>query len=168
MPEVLEQAKSVAYASVGVNLLVTDAIAGREVPTPDFIEAHATLARKHATKALKEFRAFTEPRAAKISEQLPSRVAEMIANSSNKAWNFIGIEAPEAAATATTTTKQPTAEATTPADTETAAKTSTPADTETTAKTSTPADTETTAKASKPADTETAESVKTDDGAADA
>ncbi|MCQ3807286.1 MAG: hypothetical protein OXB92_08660 [Acidimicrobiaceae bacterium] len=156
MPEVLEQVKSAAYASVGVNLLVTDAIAGREVPTPDFIEAHATLARKHATKALKEFRAFTEPRAAKLGEQLPSRVAEMISNSSNKAWNFIGIETPEAAATATTTTKQPTAKATKPASAKT------------TANTSTPADTETAAEATKPADTETAESVKTDDGATDA
>ena len=115
MSEVLEQVKSAAYASVGVNLLVTDAIVGREVSTPDFIEAHATLARKHATRALKEFRAFTEPRAAKLSEQLPSRVAEVISDNRNKAWDFIGIEAPEAGATATTTTKRTTSKVKKPA-----------------------------------------------------
>ena len=155
MSEVLEQVKSAAYASVGVNLLVTDAIAGREVSTPDFIEEHATLARKHATKALKEFRAFTEPRAAKLSEQLPSRVAEVISDNRNKAWDFIGIEAPEAGATATTTTKRTTSKVKKPASaTKTAA-----------AKTAT---VKTAAKASKPAGTKTAESVKTDGGTAKA
>ncbi len=155
MSEVLEQVKTAAYASVGVNLLVTDAIAGREVPTPDFIEEHATLARKHATKALKEFRAFTEPRAAKLSEQLPSRVAELISDNRNKAWDFIGIEAPEADATATTTSKRPTAKVKMPASgtKTTAAKT---------------AAAKTAAKASKPAGTKTAESVKTDGGTAKA
>ena len=124
MPEVLEQFKSAAYASVGVNLLLTDAIVGREVPTPDFIEEHATLARKHATKALTEFRAFTEPRAAKLSEQLPTRVAEVFTDNRNKAWDFIGIEAPAEAATATKTTKRPTAKVSKPAaDTNTAGKT---------------------------------------------
>ena len=54
MSEVLEQVKSAAYTSVGVNLLVTDAIVGRELPAPEFIEEHAALARKHATKALKD------------------------------------------------------------------------------------------------------------------
>ncbi len=123
MPEVLEQVKSAAYASVGVNLLVTDAIVGREVATPDFIEEHATLARKHATKALKEFRAFTEPRAAKLSEQLPTRVAEVFTDNRNKAWDFIGIEAPAEAATATKTTKRPTAKVSKPAaGTKTASK----------------------------------------------
>ncbi len=150
MSEVLEQIKTAAYASVGVNLLVTDAIVGREVSTPDFIEEHATLARKHATKALKEFRAFTEPRAAKLGEQLPSRVAEVITDNRNKAWDFIGIEAPEASATATTSAKRPAAKAKKPAsDTRTAA-------------------TKTAAKASKPAGTKTAESVKTDGGTAKA
>jgi len=149
MSEVLEQVKSAAYASVGVNLLVTDAIAGREVSTPDFIEEHATLARKHATKALKEFRAFTEPRAAKLSEQFPSRVAELISDNRNKVWDFIGIEAPEAGATATATTKRPTTQVKKPASgtkTASAAKTA--------------------AKASRPAGAKTAESDKTDGGTA--
>ncbi len=155
MSEVLEQVKSAAYASVGVNLLVTDAIVGREVSTPDFIEEHATLARKHATRALKEFRAFTEPRAAKLSEQLPSRVAEVISDNRNKAWDFIGIEAPELGVAATTSAKRPTAKVKKPASgtKTTAAKT---------------AAAKTAAKASKPAGTKTAESVKTDGGTAKA
>ena len=127
MSEVLEQVKSAAYASVGVNLLVTDAIVGRELPAPEFIEEHATLARKHATKALKDFRAFSEPRAVKLTEQLPSRVAEAITDNRNKAWDFIGIEAP-AVATKSTTTKRPTAKVKKPATgTKTAAKASQPA-----------------------------------------
>ena len=128
MSEVLEQVKSAAYTSVGVNLLVTDAIVGRELPAPDFIEEHATLARKHATKALKDFRAFSEPHAIRLTEQLPSSVAEAITDNRNKAWDFIGIEAPELGATATTTTKRPTAKVKKPAtSTKTAAKASKPA-----------------------------------------
>ena len=127
MSEVLEQVKSAAYASVGVNLLVTDAIVGRELPAPEFIEEHATLARKHATKALKDFRAFAEPRAIRLTEQLPSRVAEAITDNRNKAWDFIGIEAP-AVATKSTTTERPTAKVKKPATgTKTAAKASKPA-----------------------------------------
>ncbi len=127
MSEVLERVKSAAYTSVGVNLLVTDAIVGRELPAPEFIEEHATLARKHATKALKDFRAFAEPRAIKLTEQLPSSVAEAITDNRNKAWDFIGIEAP-AVATKSTTTKRPTAKVKKPAtSTKTAAKASKPA-----------------------------------------
>ncbi|MDE0066383.1 MAG: hypothetical protein OXN44_05860 [Acidimicrobiaceae bacterium] len=109
MSEVLEQVKSAAYASVGVNLLVTDAIVGREVPAPDFIEEHATLARKHATKALTDFRALTEPHAIRLTGQLPSSVAEKLTDNRNKAWEFIGIEAPSAAAKTTKANKRQTA-----------------------------------------------------------
>ncbi|MCY3851448.1 MAG: hypothetical protein OXF75_11725 [Acidimicrobiaceae bacterium] len=112
MSEVLEQVKTAAYASVGVNLLVTDAIAGREVPAPDFIEEHATLARKHATNALTDFRAFTEPHAVRLTEQLPSPVAEALTDNRNKAWGFIGIEAPSVTAKKT---KRPTAKVKKPA-----------------------------------------------------
>ncbi len=143
MSEVLEQVKSAAYASVGVNLLVTDAIIGREVPAPDFIEEHAKLARKHATKALKDFRAFTEPHAVRLGEQLPSRVAEVVIDNRHKAWDFIGIEAPEAADEATTTTKRPTAKVKKPAATKTAPKASKPAATKTAPKASKPAATKT-------------------------
>ena len=88
MSEVLEQVKSAAYTSVGVNLLVTDAIVGRELPAPEFIEEHATLARKHATKALKDFRAFSEPRAVKLTEQLPSSVAAAITDNQQQSVGF--------------------------------------------------------------------------------
>lgn len=112
MSEVLNQVKSAAYASVGVNLLVTDAIVGRRLPAPDFIEEHATLAREHATKALKDLRAFTEPHAIRLTEQLPSSVAGAFADNRNKAWDFIGIEAPAVAAEAT---ERPTAKVEKPA-----------------------------------------------------
>ena len=155
MSEVLEQVKSAAYASVGVNLLVTDAIVGREVPAPDFIEEHTALARKHATKALTDFRAFSEPHAIRLTEQLPTAFAEAITDNRNKAWEFIGIEAPEVTAKAATTTKSTTAKVKKPATgTKTAAKASRPA-----------------AKASKPAaatKTAAAESTKTDGGEAKA
>ena len=136
MSEVLEQVKAAAYASVGVNLLVTDAIVGRELPAPDFIEEHATLARKHATKALTDFRAFAEPRTLKLTEQLPSQIAEAITENRNKAWEFIGIEAPEAAKKTTTTAKRPTAKVKKPtASTKTAATASKPAAAKATSKT---------------------------------
>ena len=135
MSEVLEQVKAAAYTSVGINLLVTDAIVGRELPAPDFIEEHTTLARKHATKALTEFRAFSEPHAVRLTEQLPSQFAEAITDNRNKAWEFIGIETPEVAGKTTTTTKRPTAKVSKPAaGTKTAAKASKPAAAKTTSK----------------------------------
>ena len=121
MSEVLEQVKAAAYTSVGINLLVTDAIVGRELPAPDFIEEHTTLARKHATKALTEFRAFSEPHAVRLTEQLPSQFAEAITDNRNKAWEFIGIETPEVAGKTTTTTKRPTAKVSKPAAAKTTA-----------------------------------------------
>jgi hypothetical protein len=95
MSTVLEQVKSAAYTSVGVNLLVTDAIVGHEVSTPDFIQEHTTLARKHATDALTDFRAYTEPRATKIAEQLPEQLGDAMTTSRTRAWDFIGIDAPK-------------------------------------------------------------------------
>ncbi len=99
MTAVLDQVKNVAYTSVGVNLLVTDAIVGREVPTPEFVEEHSTLARKQATEALTEFRARTEPRAEKFESRLPEQVATALATNRTKAWDFIGINAPKATKT---------------------------------------------------------------------
>jgi len=96
MTAVLDQVKNVAYASVGVNLLVTDAIVGREVTTPAIAEEHTTLARKQATEALTEFRARTEPRAVKFEARFPEQVASVMATRRTKAWDFIGIDAPKA------------------------------------------------------------------------
>jgi hypothetical protein len=97
MTAVLDQVKDAAYTAVGVNLLITDAIVGREVPTPEFVEEHTTLARKHATEALTEFRARTEPRAAEFEGRFPEQVAGRLATNRVKAWDFIGIDAPKAA-----------------------------------------------------------------------
>ena len=104
MTAVLDQVKDAAYTAVGVNLLITDAIVGREVPTPEFVGEHTTLARKQATEALTEFRARTEPRATEFEGRLPATVADRLATNRAKAWNFIGIDGPKAAAPAAKTT----------------------------------------------------------------
>ena len=97
MPAVIEQAKKAAYTSVGINLLVTDAIVGREVPAPKQFAEHATTARTEATEALTEFRGRTEPLAAKVAERLPEQVADAMQTGRNAAWSFIGIDAPKPA-----------------------------------------------------------------------
>ena len=94
MPAVLDQVKDVAYTSVGVNLLVTDALVGREVPAPEFLEEHATEARKQATEALTDFRARTEEPAARFAGQFPEQVAEFMTTNRTRAWDWIGIDAP--------------------------------------------------------------------------
>lgn len=114
MTAVLDQVKDVAYAAVGVNLLVTDAIVGRELPTPEFAEEHTALARKQATEALTDFRARTEPRAVEFEGRFPEQVAEVMATNRTKAWEFIGIDAPKAkkAAAAKATKATPKAKST--------------------------------------------------------
>ena len=102
---VLEQVKNAAYTTAGVNLLVTDAIVGREVRTPEAIEEHAATARKHATEALTDFRAYAEPRTDKLVEQLPDHVAEFVNERRTRAWDFIGIDAPKTKAATKTAAK---------------------------------------------------------------
>jgi hypothetical protein len=97
MTAVLDQVKDAAYAAVGVNLLVTDAIVGRELPTPEFAEEHTAIARKQATETLTDFRARFEPRAVEFEGRFPEQVAERLATNRTKAWDFIGIDAPKAA-----------------------------------------------------------------------
>ncbi len=99
MTAVLDQVKDVAYAAVGVNLLVTDAIVGRELPTPEFVVEHSAIARKQATEALTDFRARTEPQAMKFEGRFPEQVADVMATNRSKAWSFIGINAPKAKST---------------------------------------------------------------------
>ncbi len=99
MPAVLDQVKDVAYTSVGVNLLVSDAIVGREVPTPKFVGEHADIARNKATEALTDFRGRTEPRAMELVGNLPDPIADVITTGRTKAWDFIGIDAPKPAKT---------------------------------------------------------------------
>lgn len=105
MTAVIEQVKDAAYAAVGVNLLVTDAIVGRELPTPEFVGEHTSIARKQATEALTDFRARTEPRAVEFEGRFPEQVADVMATNRTKAWDFIGINAPKAAKTAAKATK---------------------------------------------------------------
>ena len=96
MTAVLDQVKNAAYAGVGVNLIVTDAIVGREVPAPKAVAEHATLARTKGTEALTDLRGRTEPLAAKVAERLPEQVADAMQTGRRAAWDFIGIDAPKA------------------------------------------------------------------------
>ena len=98
MSTVIEQVKNAAYAGVGVNLLVTDAIVGREISAPKAVAEHASIARTQATEALTDLRGRTEPLAAKVTERLPEPVGDAIQTGRKAAWDFIGIEAPAAPA----------------------------------------------------------------------
>ena len=101
MSTVIEQVKNAAYASVGVNLLVTDAVVGREVSAPEFAAEHASIARTQATEALTDLRGRTEPLAATLTERLPEPVGDAIQTGRKAAWDFIGIDAPAPAKKAT-------------------------------------------------------------------
>ena len=96
MSTVIEQVKNAAYAGVGVNLLVTDAIVGREISAPKAVAEHASIARTQATEALTDLRGRTEPLAAKVAERLPEQVADAMQTGRRAAWDFIGIDAPKA------------------------------------------------------------------------
>ena len=98
MTDVLDQATTAAYTTVGVGLLVTDAIVGRKVPTPEFAQEHVTKARKEGKKALKKLRARTEPQAIEFEAQFPDEMAERMATGRVKAWDWIGVAAPKAKA----------------------------------------------------------------------
>lgn len=107
MTTVIDQVKHAAYTSVGVNLLVTDAIVGREVRTPKQFTERAAVARSQATEVLTEFRGRTEPFAAKIGQRLPEPVADAIRTGRTAAWDFIGIDAPTADHDSAETEAQP-------------------------------------------------------------
>ncbi len=127
MPAVLDQMKDAAYTSVGVNLLVTDAVVdnvrknrsellGRlgdtgervekflednELTTPHFLEDYAAKAREAATESLTDLRARIAPRADELVDHLPERVGEAVNSSREQMWDFIGIKAPKAPAAKT-------------------------------------------------------------------
>lgn len=113
MPAVIEQAKNAAYTSVGINLLVTDALVGREISAPKQLAEQAAAARSQAAATLTDFRGRTEPLAAKVAERLPEQVADAMQTGRNAAWTFIGIDAPKpaTATTAKKTTKKTTKKA---------------------------------------------------------
>ena len=122
MPAVLDQMKDVAYTSVGVNLLVGDAVvsevrknreellerlgepgermqkffADNEVSTPEFLEDYTTKARSVATESLTDLRVRLAPRTDQLVERLPERFGEVVQNNRNQVWDFLGIDAPKA------------------------------------------------------------------------
>ncbi len=104
MTETLDKVKSslrtAAYATAGIPLLVGDAIAGREVPTPDFAAEHVQSARKQAGTALTSLRHHTEPRTDDLVAKLPDRAAEAITKGRIAVWDRLGIEPPGEAASA--------------------------------------------------------------------
>ncbi len=117
MTAVLDQVKNVAYTSVGVNLIISDAVANsiREqrpeiadrieqraeklfssvnISVPDFVEEQAKIARNRGAEALIKLHEGNVTRAAKLEERLPARVGEVINERREAAWNFLNVEAP--------------------------------------------------------------------------
>jgi len=117
MTAVLDQVKNVAYTSVGVNLIISDAVASSireqrpefaerleeragklfssvKINVPDFVEEQAEIARKHGADALIKLHEDNEARAAKLEERLPVRVGEVINERRQAAWEFLNVEAP--------------------------------------------------------------------------
>jgi len=119
MTAVLDQVKNVAYTSVGVNLIISDAVANtiREqrpeiaerleeqaeklfssvnISVPGFVEEQAEIARKHGADALIKLHEGNVTRAAKLEERLPARVGEVMNERRQAAWEFLNVEAPVA------------------------------------------------------------------------
>jgi len=117
MTAVLDQVKNVAYTSVGVNLIFSDAVAnsireqrpelaGRieeraeklfssvKINVPEFVEEQAEIARKRGSEALIKFHKGSDARAAKLEERLPARVSEVVNERRQAAWEFLNVEAP--------------------------------------------------------------------------
>lgn len=122
MPAVIEQAKNAAYTSVGINLLLTDAVVGREIATPKQFADRASTARTQATDALTDLRSRTEPVVAKITGRLPEQIGDAVQTGRNAVWNFIGIDAPAPTPAPAPAAKAPAKKATKKAAKKTAAK----------------------------------------------
>ncbi|MGA0239069.1 MAG: hypothetical protein ACO3PD_11785 [Acidimicrobiales bacterium] len=122
MPTVIDQVKSAAYTSVGLNLLLTDAVVGREVATPKQFADRASIARTQAADALTDLRGRTEPVVAKITDRLPEQIGDAVQTGRNAVWNFIGIEAPAQAPVPAPAAKAPAKKAANKAAKKTAAK----------------------------------------------
>lgn len=97
--EVLDKVKAsvraAAYTTAGLPLLVSDAIAGREVPTPGFAADQAAVARRQAGAALGGLRSFTEPRTDRLVATLPEPVAKTITSGRRAMWERLGVELPQ-------------------------------------------------------------------------
>ena len=131
MTTVLDQMEQAAYTTVGVPLLVGDAVVAEarknrdelidrmgdrgdrfekffqdnELTAPEFLEEYTTKARKVATESLTDLRARLAPTTERLVEQLPDNVGEVVITSRNDFWDFLGIEAPKKAKPAAKATK---------------------------------------------------------------
>jgi len=119
MTAVIDQVKNVAYTSVGVNLIISDAVANSireqrpeiaerieeqaeklfssvKISVPEFVEEQAEIARKHGADALIKFHEGNDTRASKLEERLPTRVGEVMSERRQAAWEFLNVDAPVA------------------------------------------------------------------------
>ncbi len=117
MTAAIDQVKNVAYTSLGVNLIVSDAVVNsiREqrpelterleqraeklfssvnINMPDFVEEQAEIARKHGADALIKFHETNDVRASKLEERLPARAGEVFSDRRQAAWEFLNVEVP--------------------------------------------------------------------------
>jgi hypothetical protein len=94
MTAVIDQVKAAALTGAGINLLVTDALVGREVPAPKFAEAYVASAREQANEALTGLRGRTEAPALKAIGRLPEPIADAMITGRTAAWDRLGIDAP--------------------------------------------------------------------------
>ncbi len=103
MPAVLDRLKSTVYTSVGINLLIADAIVGREVATPKFATDGDITARQQATDALTGFRSRTAPTTEKLIGKLPDSISDTVGKRQRAVWNRLGIDEPGSESDATST-----------------------------------------------------------------
>jgi len=89
-------ARSAAYTSAGIPLLIGDAIAGRKVPTPGFASDGAAAAREQAGAALAGLRRRTGPPSGGLIAKLPDPLAEALSSGSRAVWKRLGIDEPAA------------------------------------------------------------------------
>ncbi len=89
-----ERLETAGYTGAGVNLLVTEAVLGREVHLPGKLDARAEIARQHARDTLTDLRARTEPVAERLAERLPEKVAEVVTTRSRAVWERLGVPTP--------------------------------------------------------------------------
>ncbi|RMH72754.1 MAG: hypothetical protein D6683_13795 [Actinomyces sp.] len=92
-----ERLETAGYTGAGVNLLVTEAVLGREVHLPGKLDERAEIARQHARDTLSDLRARTEPVTDRLVERLPDKVAETVAARRRALWERLGVPAPETA-----------------------------------------------------------------------
>ena len=94
MTAVIDQVKTAALTGAGINILVTDAIVGREVPAPKFAQAYIASAREQGNEALTDLRGRTEAPALKVIGRLPETIADAMITGRTAAWDRLGIDAP--------------------------------------------------------------------------